>query len=183
MARPRRINVVGLSGSGKSTVARRAAEALGVAYVELDALHWVRLDWRRPPVEEFRASVEAATARGGWVVDGNYSEVRDIVWARADTVVWLDLPLLRTLRRIFVRTIRRARRREIMWGVNRERWSSAFFGRDSLLLYNIRTFRRQRRANAGAADRPEFGATDLVRLRNQREIENWLASLGRESPP
>jgi len=45
-----RINVVGTSGSGKTTVARRAAEALGVPFVELDALHW-EPGWQEAPDE------------------------------------------------------------------------------------------------------------------------------------
>ena len=179
--KPPRISVVGLSGSGKSSVARRAADLLDVAYVELDALHWVLPDWQMPPLDEFHARVDAATRRGGWVVDGNYRKVRDIVWTRADTVVWLDLPLPTTIWRLVVRTIRRVRRHEMLWGGNRERLSSALFGRDSLWLYNIRTFRRRQRTNSKVTDRTEFGATRLVRLRNQREIEDWLAGLKAES--
>ena len=178
---PRRISVVGLSGSGKSSVARRAADLLDVAYIELDALHWILPEWQMPPLDEFRASVDAATRGGGWVVAGNYGKVRDIVWTRADTVVWLDLPLLITIGRVAVRTIRRVRRREMLWGGNRERLSSALFGRDSLWLYNIRTFRRRRRTYGKVGDGRDFGRTRLVRLRNQREIEEWLAGLKAES--
>ena len=113
---PRRINVVGLSGSGKSSVTRPAADLLSVPFIELDALHWILPEWQMPPLDEFRASVDAATLGGGWVVAGNYGKVRDIVWTRADTVVWLDLPLLITIWRVAVRTIRRVRRREMLWG-------------------------------------------------------------------
>jgi adenylate kinase family enzyme len=134
-----------------------------------------------PPLDEFRARVDAATRRGGWVVDGNYGKVRDIVWTRADTVVWLDLPLLITIWRVALRTIRRVRRRKMLWGGNGERLSSALFGRDSLWLYNIRTFRRRQRTYATVGDRTEFGATRLVRLRNQRDIEEWLADLKAEA--
>ena len=61
-------------------------------------------------------------AGDGWVVDGNYSAVRDLVWDRADTVVWLDLPRLVVVRRITTRSIRRVVRREELWNGNRERW-------------------------------------------------------------
>jgi adenylate kinase family enzyme len=80
----RRVSVVGNSGSGKSTLARALAVRLGVRYVELDAIQHQR-DWQPIPTDEFRTRVDAATASSSWVVDGNYSAVRDLVWARADT--------------------------------------------------------------------------------------------------
>jgi len=71
--------------------------------VELDAIYH-QPDWQPLAAEEFRALVTAAIAADGWVVDGNYSAVRELVWARADTVVWLDPPRLRVMRRIIWRT-------------------------------------------------------------------------------
>ena len=116
------------------------------------------------------------------MVAGNYGKVRDIVRTRPDTVVWLDLPLLITIWRVAVRTIRRVRRREMLWGWHpRERLSSALFGRDSLWLYNIRTFRRRRRTYTKVGEGRDFVRTHLVRLRNQRRIEEWLDSLKAES--
>jgi adenylate kinase family enzyme len=87
----RRVSVVGNSGSGKSTVAAALAAALGVPHLELDGV-FHQPGWEPLPADSFRAVVAAAVAGDGWVLDGNYSAVRDLVWARADTVVWLDLP-------------------------------------------------------------------------------------------
>ena len=101
-----RINVVGTSGSGKTTVARRAAEALGVPFVELDALHW-EPGWREAPDEVLSERVSEATRGSMWVVDGNYGKVRDIVWARVDTVVWLDYSFPGIFMRLLWRTLRR----------------------------------------------------------------------------
>ena len=89
----RRVNVVGTSASGKSSLALALAARLGVPYVELDALHW-EPNWREAPNEVMRERVAAAIAAEAWVVDGNYAAVRDLVWASVDTVVWLDLPRL-----------------------------------------------------------------------------------------
>src|SRR5689334_5774453 len=88
----RRIAVTGTSGSGKTTFARRLGERLGLPHIELDALFW-RPGWVESDTESFRTRVAEAIAGEGWVVDGNYSPVRDLYLARVDTVVWLDLPL------------------------------------------------------------------------------------------
>src|SRR5205809_1832315 len=89
---PRRVVVVGTTGSGKTTLAGRLAQRLGVPHVELDALHW-EANWVEAGDEVFRERAARALTGSAWVVDGNYSKVRDIVWGRADMVVWLDYPL------------------------------------------------------------------------------------------
>jgi adenylate kinase family enzyme len=116
-----RVSVVGNSGSGKSTLAGALASRLGVPHIELDAIYH-QPGWQPLPAAEFRARVDALTANGGWVVDGNYSAVRDLVWARADSVVWLDPPRRTVMRQIVLRTLRRMALRVDLWNGNRERW-------------------------------------------------------------
>src|SRR5574340_369956 len=101
-----RIVVVGSSGSGKTTTAETIAQKLGIPHVELDALHWLP-DWQETELLEFREKIAQALAGPAWVVDGNYAKVRDISWTRADTLVWLDLPLPLVLGRLANRTFRR----------------------------------------------------------------------------
>ncbi|HVG98582.1 MAG TPA: hypothetical protein VNK05_16870 [Chloroflexota bacterium] len=145
----RRVVVLGASGSGKSTFAGALAARLGVPHVELDALHWGPR-WTPVAVATLRARVCAATEAGGWVVDGNYSPVRDLTWERADTLVWLDYPLALVLARLLRRTLTRIWRREELWGTgNREEWGNVFFARDSLLRWSIGQHRRQRRTYPG----------------------------------
>src|SRR5919197_3104503 len=143
---PPKIAVIGTSGSGKTTVARELARRLGVPHVELDALyHGPR--WTETPVEEFRRRVVAATDADGWVVDGNYnSKLGDFVLERADTVVWLDVPLRVALSRLTLRTIRRIRTGEELWSGNRESWRGGFFGWESMFVWTIRSHLRHRRA-------------------------------------
>src|SRR4030088_2722090 len=129
----RRVVVFGTTGSGKSRLAGRVGEQTGLRVVELDALFGGR-DWQPAPVDLFRHRVERETGEGGWIVVGNYGQVRDLVWRPADTLVWLDLPLSLVMWRLARRTVRRVATKEELWGTgNRETWRTAFLSRHSLL--------------------------------------------------
>src|SRR5690242_8952918 len=83
---PSRIVVVGTTGSGKTTTARRIAEIIGATHVELDSLHW-EANWTEADTETFRRRIVEATEGERWVVDGNYAKGRDLVWPRAEMIV------------------------------------------------------------------------------------------------
>jgi adenylate kinase family enzyme len=152
-------------------VARRLAARYNLQHVELDALHWGP-GWAEPSAEEFRAKVEAALPESGWVADGGYhGKIGDLVLERADLVVWLDLPFPTVFRRLFLRTARRIRAREELWGGNRETWRGGLFSRDSLLMWAATTHRSRRKRYEA-----RLGRFNTVRLRAPREIRAWLAS-------
>src|SRR5262245_49235442 len=140
----RRVVVIGTTGSGKSTLAERLGEQRGLRVIELDALYWGR-DWQGAPVDLFRHRVERETRDGGWIVVGNYGQVRDLVWRPADTLVWLDLPLSLVMWRLLWRTLRRTATRKELWGTgNRESFVRSFLSRQSMLLWAMKTHRRNR---------------------------------------
>jgi adenylate kinase family enzyme len=170
-----RIAVVGTSGSGKTTLAHRLAQCLGLSHVELDALHWGP-NWTPVPRELFRERLMQALSGDAWVVNGNYSAVRDIIWSRADTVVWLDYSLPVVMGRVTWRTLRRAATQEELWSANRERVWEAFFGRDSIIWWTFSTYRRKREYPA-LFSQPEYVHLSVVHLRSPREANRWLDSL------
>jgi len=100
------IAIVGVTGSGKSTLAEVLANKFNFDFVDLDALHW-EPNWLGAPPEIFRERVDKATSTPGWVVAGNYHIVRDIVWGKADTVIWLDYSFPLIFGRLWKRTWRR----------------------------------------------------------------------------
>ena len=171
----RRVAVFGTTGSGKSWLAERLAERAGLRVVELDALFWGR-DWQPAPVDLFRHRVERETSDDGWIVVGNYGQVRDLVWRPADTLVWLDLPLPVVMSRLLRRTVKRAVTREELWGTgNRETLSNAFLSRNSILLYALKTHRRNRERFAQECE-ALAGEKRVGRLRSRRDIERFVLS-------
>jgi adenylate kinase family enzyme len=141
--------------------------------VELDALiHGP--NWVDAPPAVFRARTAEATAGDGWVVDGNYSVVRDLVWPRAETVIWLDYPMHVPLRRVTWRTLRRVVLRETIFNGNRETFRNAIFNREGLILWVLKTHRSRRREFIALFQQPENAHLTVHRFRSPRETEAWL---------
>ncbi len=172
----RRVVVVGTCGSGKTTLAARLARKLDVPHVELDALHW-EPDWTEADDDRFRKRVGQAASENKWVVDGNYRLARDIVWPRADTIVWLDYSLSLVLWRLVRRTFRRIFTREELWNGNRERFLTQLFSRESILLWALQTYHRRRREYPELFARPENAHLAVVRLSSSRTADKWLETL------
>jgi adenylate kinase family enzyme len=174
-ASPQRVLVQGVSGSGKSTLGRRIAERIGAPYVELDALHHGP-NWTEASADELQARVRPLVAQDRWVIDGGYrGKLGDLVVQRADTFVWLDLPIRIWTRRLAWRTFRRLLTREELWNGNRERLNFLFTERPNLFGWAWQShFRHRREFPEWIASQPQM---TLVRLRSPREVRRWLGTL------
>jgi len=164
---------MGSSCSGKTTVAGRLAARLDIPHVELDALHHGP-NWQEASAEELRTKVDAALAgHESWVVDGNYmGKLGTSVIDRADTIVWLDLPLPTLLRRMWRRTASRIHDRVELWSSgNYESWRSFLVSWNGLLWYTVRTYRSRRRECSRLSE-----GRNLVQLRSPRAVDAWLAT-------
>ncbi|MBI2856316.1 MAG: adenylate kinase [Chloroflexi bacterium] len=171
-----RIVIVGSTGAGKTTLARHLSRLLDVSHIELDALNW-EANWITAPTDVFRQRVWNALVGETWVVDGNYSAVRDLVWPRATALIWLDYPLRVLAWRLLRRTLRRTLRKEELWNGNRERFLAQFLSRDSLFLWLLRTYWRRRRNYPLLLEQPEHSHLEVVHLRSQGETRVWLSTL------
>ncbi len=172
----KRVVIFGTTGSGKSWLAERLARREGLRVIELDALFWGP-DWQPVPPDLFRHRVECAIREGDWIVVGNYGQVRDLTWGAADTLIWLDLPLPVVMWRLLRRTARRVWTGETLWGTtNRETVGTAFFSRHSILLWALKTHRRNR-----LTFRRECGNQGpdrcVVRLGTAGELTRFAAAL------
>ncbi|HWF57623.1 MAG TPA: adenylate kinase [Candidatus Dormibacteraeota bacterium] len=174
-----RVAVVGNSGAGKTSLARGLAHLLGAPYTELDAIFhqpgWTELDDR-----EFRRRVGVLVAEPRWVIDGNYQQVRDLIWARADTMVWLDLPRTLVLRRVVWRTVRRVIAGQPLWNDNRERLREALSWQPerSIIRWSWTQHSVYRERYAAAMHDPAFTHLAFHRLRSSTEVKAFLASSG-----
>lgn len=136
--------VIGTSGTGKTTFARQLAGTIGAPHTELDALYWGP-GWTPRPTEQFLAAVDAASAGERWVIDGNYAAARDLLWPRATHIVWLDYSRGRVFTQVLRRTLWRGLTRAPLWSGNRESLRTALFSRESILLWSLTTFDKNRR--------------------------------------
>ena len=173
-----KIIVIGTSGSGKSTLAAELARVLHLPRTELDALYWGP-GWAPNPTAQFLADVQAAAAGERWVMDGNYSAARELIWPRATHIVWLNYSRPRVFAQVLRRTVRRGWSRAPLWAGNRESLRKAFLSRDSILLWSLTTFTKNRRRYAALQGSGAYPQAQWVELRTPQQVSAWVADLAR----
>lgn len=175
-----RLVVVGVTSSGKSTLAESLARRFDLNYIELDALNW-EPNWQAAPLEVFRARVEKATEADKWIAAGNYHAVRDLIWHKAEMVIWLDYPLQTVLWQLTRRTLKRWWTQELLWGTNREPLWVHFkvWSTDSLYHWLFKTYWRRKREIPMLLSQPQHQHLKLIRLKHPRETKEWLKGLAR----
>ena len=171
-----RVLVIGPSGAGKTLFARQLAATLACPWIELDELHWGP-NWAQRSEAEFRALAETAIAGPYWVVDGNYGVLRDLLWPRATSVVWLNYGFATVLLRALRRTVRRVARREQLFSGNRETFGEAFLSRKSILYWVITTHRRTRRGYEALRRSGQFSTLRWVEFQGPWQAEVFLREL------
>ena len=171
-----RAAVVGVTGSGKTTFARRLAGQFDIPHVELDGLYWAPR-WTPRPTEVFSALVAEALFPEAWVADGNYHEVRPIVWGRANVLIWLDYSLPLILWRLTKRIWRRGLSQEALWNGNRDQLWTHYFSRDSLYLWALRSYPRYRRQFIEMIAQPDYTHLRVLQFKAPLAAEQWLAHL------
>jgi adenylate kinase family enzyme len=167
-----RVVVVGTSCSGKTTFAHRLAGTLGTECVELDSLYWGP-GWTPRP--DFEQDVLAVARQPRWVIDGNYSRVRDIIWPRSTAIAWLDYSFVRVFSRAFRRTVRRVVLGERLYGGNQETIRETLFDVQAPLWLVVRTHGRRRREFPELFSRLEYCHASVIRLQTPRAAAKFVA--------
>ncbi|QTA83788.1 p-loop domain-containing protein [Desulfonema limicola] len=168
-----RIVVVGTSCSGKTTLARKLSGRLEIPHIEMDALYWGS-NWTERPKSEFIELVKNAVMQKSWVMDGNYRIVRDIVWGRANILIWLNYPFLTILYQALMRTISRAITKEELFSGNRESFIMSFFSKESILLWVLKSFPRRKREYPKLFKTGKYSHLRIIELRNRCQADELI---------
>ena len=175
-----RVNVIGTSGSGKTTFGRELASILKIPFIELDALYWGP-DWREPTDSVLFSRLTAALAGESWVLDGNYSRTTDIKWEHVDAVIWLDYSFPRTTAQAVKRAVSRIVSQEELWpGTGNRESIQKLFSRDSILLWTIQTYSKRKKKILRAISSARYQSIIFHRIKTPIQARNFLHSAARD---
>lgn len=165
--------IYGVTGSGKTTFARKLAERTGLPWYAVDDLTW-EPGWVEVPADEQRRRIAEICATPRWILDAAYNKWLDVPMARVELIVALDYSRWRSLARLIRRTLIRAIDRKQICNGNTETFRQAF-SRDSIIGWHFKSFARKRaRVKAWLADPT---GPEVVRLGSPSAARRWLANL------
>ena len=170
-----RINVVGASGSGKSTFSRKLSAILSVPHVEMDAIFW-QPNWQESDDDTFFSKLSAEISPlSSWVLDGNYTRSIPIKWDKVGLVIWLDYSFTRTVFQAIRRAISRAWSQKELWaGTGNKETFRKLFSKDSIVLYTIKSYKRTRKKYELILLDEKYSHIEFIRLRSRKESEEFL---------
>ncbi|MCA9231141.1 MAG: hypothetical protein KDA57_10840 [Planctomycetales bacterium] len=171
-----RVAIVGGSCAGKSTLAKELSAILHLPHIELDALHWGP-NWQENPRTQFLENLKSATSEPCWVCDGNYTFARELVWARAETLLWLNYSFPIVFCRALRRTIGRVVNHTELFSGNRETFTLSFLSRESILLWVVQSHHRRKREIEKLVQQAEYRHLNVIELRSPAATERFVSQI------
>lgn len=164
----KRIIIVGTTGCGKTTLAKKLSKQLQIPHFELDALHWGP-NWQRVPDEIFRKHVKDIVQKDNWIIDGGYTRIaKDLIWGKVQLAIWLDFPFPVIFYRLMKRTLNNIYARKEYWPGCHESIRRQFLSKDSIFLWAISTYRRKKKTYPILLK--EHPNLELIRITHPREL-------------
>ena len=174
----KRIVIIGTSCSGKTTLAKTIALKLNIKHIELDKLHW-KPNWVERETDDFKSLVVEEIKEETWVTDGNYSVLRDVLWSRSTTIIWLNYSFSKVLYRAITRSFRRSLTKEVIFSENTESFKRSFFSRESIIVWVIKTHRSKYKKYSEVLYNGSMSEKNIIELKSQSETNNYISSLER----
>jgi len=173
-----RINIIGTSGVGKSTFARKLSSKLNHQYIELDSLYW-KPHWRESTDQEFHQKIEVALAPQKWVLDGNYQQTEKLKWKYVQTVIWIDYSFHRVVYQATKRAFYRILTKKELWPNtnNRETFMKTFFSKDSIIFWTLTTYHKNRKRYESIMQNPAYSHIRFIRIKSPKEAKNFLENI------
>ena len=169
------ISIVGSTCSGKTTLAKHLSKILNIPHIELDAIYWGP-NWKPKPFPEFREIVKEISVADSWIIEGNYITVQDIVFSKAELVIWLNYTFPMVFYRALSRTVKRMITQEELFSENKERFFEQFFTKDSLLYWIIKTYKKKKDNMRFIFDHDLYSNTEKIELTKTKQIQNFINS-------
>ena len=171
----RKFIIIGTSGSGKTILAKNLSLYLNIRYIELDS-YYHGSNWKQVDIDVFRQNIlDTTNGIDSWIIDGNYLDLRDLIWPKADLIIWLDYPFYIVFTRLIKRTIQRFINKEILWNGNTENFFNKLFTKKSILLWAFKTHWKNRREfQTILVDTNEYN-NKFIRIKKSIEIKELLS--------
>ncbi len=169
-----RVIIVGTSGAGKTTLARKLSSNFDLTDIELDALFWDS-NWTETAPEIFQKRIkDKISQKSGWVIHGNYSKTRHLYWNEASHLIWLDYSFILIFWRVFKRSVFRILKKEFLWNGNKERFTQTFFSKKSIILWMIKTYSLRKKQYEKLTKSPKSSHMKILRFSNPKDLKNTI---------
>lgn len=173
MGRGKRIIIVGTSGSGKTTLAQELSRQLHIPHIELDNFYWGK-NWSIN--HTFESELQSKLKSDEWIICGNYSPVREVIWSTGNILIWLDYPFLIVFWRALIRSFKRIYNKEQVCGENRES-ITRLFSKNSILLWVIQTYFKRKKEYSFLLSLKKYAHLEIIRIRTPKQLSNNLSFL------
>jgi adenylate kinase family enzyme len=178
----KKVIIIGASGAGKTTLAKKLSTILNIPHTELDAIYH-QAGWQPINDAEFIKQVKSVTRKPEWILCGNYySKLSGGVWYQADTVIWCDYSLVRIFSRLLRRTLIRGLTGTELWNGNSESLYTNLLTKDSLLLWMLKSRKKQRQRYNTLFDSPSsLPQATFIRLKSPKDTYRLFDQIKKSS--
>jgi adenylate kinase family enzyme len=169
-----RVLIIGTSGCGKSTLAKRVSERLQLPFFPSDGFYW-EPGWKIATQDKVHKMVWNIACQDTWVLDGNFDEIHDLVWRRADCIIWLDYSLMTIFVQIATRNFRWALTRQKIWSGNMMTLQRAISG----IQHMVNSYSQKKKKYPFWLS--EIPNIVFHRFRTRDETEMWIQNITKKA--